>query len=649
MLVNLKSIIMTYLVFMTRIFGVSADCPVLMNFIRGLNLHLTDPDFYKLIPTDCCGYFLYDAPGGIDIGCSGTSPNERVVSFILELVKINGTIKSQYIPTTLYYLQITNTLLNTTLPIDLPDSIVTLNVYNNNLRGSIPDTLPSQLKTLNAYGNQFTGISKSLPNSLSTLNAYNNRLTRMPNIPSSLQVLHLANNQIFDQLPSMIPSLLTTIHLENNLIYGSIPNNLPSTLLYCYLNSNDLQGNIPTNLPSQLNQFEVSGNLLTGSIPTFPSLLKRLRLDSNLLTGTLPTWPSGLIYLNASSNMLSGDLSSFTLTNKMTTIDVSWNSFTGNIPVFSSSIFNILDLSYNQLNGDIDLGYVTIYDLRLSFNNFENYPKTLPQAVRNLKLDNNLLSGDINTNFTTSSLTTIDLSNNYLTGNIPNWLNVANRIYLNISHNLFTGSIPATLQSVATFDASFNFLSGCINFQFTGSNFYFNDNYLSGNLSFATPLVLYLQNNRIIDVTITNATPLGKNCSLANNPMSPGVFGKTFKNQCNVTGVYVKSNSTCRILALSELTTIASRTSRKTSAFLTTTETKGAPTAASQTTQDSKSTAAMTSVVSQMPQGTTTSIPAPTIVVRILHLFRSNSLNINCCNVYQNIGSYDLLPNQVSE
>eukprot|EP00834_Sanchytrium_tribonematis_P006988 NODE_573_length_5876_cov_0.470833.p5 type:complete len:128 gc:universal NODE_573_length_5876_cov_0.470833:951-1334(+) len=35
--------------------------------------------------------------------------------------------------------------------------------------------------------------------------------------------------------------------------------------------------------------------------------------------------------------------------------------------------------------------------------------------------------------------------------------------------------------------------------------------------------------------------------------MAPGVFGKTFKKLCNLNGIYVSKNSTCRIITLDEL------------------------------------------------------------------------------------------------
>eukprot|EP00834_Sanchytrium_tribonematis_P008849 NODE_1226_length_1709_cov_0.432919.p3 type:complete len:127 gc:universal NODE_1226_length_1709_cov_0.432919:756-1136(+) len=116
--VNVLSLIM-----LTRLSGISTDCPIIMNFLKALNLHLTDPSLFESIPEDCCYFFNNNGLSNIDIECSGSLSNEYITVLLLDHVSINGTIKSQFIPSKLYSLQISYTPLNTTIPSDLPNTI----------------------------------------------------------------------------------------------------------------------------------------------------------------------------------------------------------------------------------------------------------------------------------------------------------------------------------------------------------------------------------------------------------------------------------------------------------------------------------------------------------------------------------------------
>eukprot|EP00834_Sanchytrium_tribonematis_P008075 NODE_850_length_3546_cov_0.564549.p1 type:complete len:715 gc:universal NODE_850_length_3546_cov_0.564549:473-2617(+) len=629
----LKSMLMLYLVSITRLYAISTDCPVIFNFLQGLNLHLTDPALYQSIPTNCCNYSNY-AFGYFKIVCSGTGASERVTGLTASFVHVNGTIKSQFLPSSLTLLEIYDTPLNTTIPNDLPGSITTISLYDNQLRGSIPNTLPSQLDSFFVNNNQLTGLPDSFPNTLLYLYLDENLFDKLPILPPNLRDFSISGN-LLTRYPTSFPSTLIAFRMKNTLIGGAFPTNFPASLERLTLSNNRLQGIIPS-LPPQLIQLYAEFNFLTGlsydppktmktlylnhnlftkmpilpphlelfdisnnkvfdkmpsSFPvnlvefsgeynqlygpipplpspmdylslsynqlngTFPILsdsIVALLLDYNLLTGSLPnTWPPILYSLNVANNKMSGNLSGFNSSKLLNFINLSMNSFSGNLPILNLMTYSMLDLSHNQLYGDIDLNYTYIEDLRLSFNKFTNYPKSLPLDIKTLKLDNNQMSGNIKYDLP-SSLTTIDLSNNNLTGFIPNWQNNINPIYFNISNNSITGTIPKSLQNVSTLDISHNYLSGCIDYPFSGSNFYLNDNYLSGNFSFVAPSQLYLQNNYVNDVVISNATVL-TNCSLANNPMAPGVFGKTFKNQCILTGIFANSQSTCRILTMDEI------------------------------------------------------------------------------------------------
>eukprot|EP00834_Sanchytrium_tribonematis_P008155 NODE_877_length_3349_cov_0.541846.p1 type:complete len:719 gc:universal NODE_877_length_3349_cov_0.541846:588-2744(+) len=653
---DLKSILFIYLTMITRLYSISADCPAVMSFLQGLNLHITDPVLYQSIPADCCTTHINNALGFLSISCISTSPF-HVNSIYLENVKINGTIKSQFIVPSLGYLLIKYTTLNTTIPSDLPNTLIGLYLDYSNIYGSIPDTLPSQLQLFSAVYNQLTGLPSSFPVLIQGIYLSGNKLTRLPAVfPPDTTSVSMDNNQIYDQLSPSMPGKMKHFHVFNNYIYGTIPSTLPDTITELWIQMNNIQGAIPATLPSQLSDFrashnrldtfysvsqimptmdfsynlftkmmpmplnfatldvshnliyqnltqidiknyvylyindnmiygtipnfpnnqnhyrfgnnqlqgslpdlpdqmrelDVSGNNLTGPIPILPSYLNVLNLNNNSFTGNLPKIPAALDSFKASHNLLSGNFSNLNTSIRLSELDLSWNKFNGSLVGIKFQLYTLVDLSHNQLSGDIDLGSSTINDLRLSFNQFDYFPKSLPQALKTLNLDNNKMQGNITYDLP-STLKTVDLSNNNLTGNVPKWPTLANRIYYNISNNSFTGSIPQSLQYMVTLDISHNYLSGCFNYQFNGSNFYFNDNYLGGKMSFLAPKQVFLQNNNILDIDVTDSTAMNQNCSLANNPMAPGVFGKTFKNQCNLNGIFAANVSFCKISLIDEI------------------------------------------------------------------------------------------------
>eukprot|EP00834_Sanchytrium_tribonematis_P007127 NODE_602_length_5512_cov_0.250693.p1 type:complete len:587 gc:universal NODE_602_length_5512_cov_0.250693:1901-141(-) len=516
--------ILINLLMMTCLYDISPDCPVIMNFLQGLNLHMTNPDLYQSIPANCCGYGidLGKAFGEIYFTCTTIGSNLYLTKFQLGYVKINGVLKSQFIPSNLREMYIYNTKLSTTIPNDLPNTIRFLYLYSNKLYGSIPDTLPNQLRELSLFDNLLSVMPKSFPSGITSLQLNNNRFTTFPILTVTLRTLTINNNLIFDKLPKTFPSSLTIIEASNNMIYGPI-----------------------ASLPLGLFELSMNFNQLNGSIVNLPESLIYLKLDFNQLSGNVPNrWPKSLGSINLSHNLLDGSIANVEF-DFIYSLDLSWNLFTGNLPKFNSTYYDSVDLSHNHLSGDIDLGYAMIYNMYLSFNQFTNLPISWPRNIVSFGLARNLINGNVTINIPLS-ISWLDLSGNSITGNIPN---ISPFEYLNITHNLFTGSIPISLQATNSLDLSYNQLSGCINFQFNGLSFIFNNNYLSGNLSFKRPSQLFIQNNLISDVSIEDDTYL-ISCDLSNNPMSPGVFGKSFYNYCNLDDVYSSSNTTCGIVPL---------------------------------------------------------------------------------------------------
>eukprot|EP00834_Sanchytrium_tribonematis_P008664 NODE_1106_length_2188_cov_0.215893.p1 type:complete len:260 gc:universal NODE_1106_length_2188_cov_0.215893:1994-1215(-) len=237
-----KCILTLYLSMISRILGVSQDCPTIISFLQGLNLHITTPLLYQSIPTDCCTTSISNNLGQLLIVCLGNGQNQHVVNLELSRLKLNGTIKSQFIPSSLTTLFISQTTLNTTIPSSLPNTIKYLNLNGNSLRGVIPNTLPTALVTMDVGSNQLTGLPTSFPATLTSLTLSYNSFTTMPVIPQGLIKFDASYNLIKDQLPNVFPTSITDFYASNNMIYGTIPAKISNTLQYFYISQNLLQG-----------------------------------------------------------------------------------------------------------------------------------------------------------------------------------------------------------------------------------------------------------------------------------------------------------------------------------------------------------------------------------------------------------------------
>ncbi|CAD6258637.1 unnamed protein product [Miscanthus lutarioriparius] len=280
---------------------------------------------------------------------------------------------------------------------------------------------------------------------------FRNKLPRCS--PNKLQELDLNWNQLTGMLPRWIGQLtsLVILNLGRNNITGSLPisvgqltgiaDKLPqwffdafSNVRFMNISNNQLNGTLPTDMGStSLEELYLSSNQLTGHIPILPSNISFLNLSNNFLSGPLPSavGSTNLNQLSLFSNRLTGHISeSFCKYQQLFVLDLSNNFLEGEPPLCLKTRMTSIDLSSNNLIGEIPEEIVFLDDLV------------------NLNLSRNHLSGVVpNKIGEMQSLESLDLSRNMLSGEIPASLsNLTFLSYLDLSYNNLTGRIPSGSQ-----------------------------------------------------------------------------------------------------------------------------------------------------------------------------------------------------------
>ncbi|KAH6755485.1 hypothetical protein C2S53_012600 [Perilla frutescens var. hirtella] len=362
-----------------------------------------------------------------------------------------------------------------------------LNVSHNNLHGKITHVIGSQFVFMS-----YNKLSGSLPPIGATVRELDlshnlfsggifNVLCNTKNKGHYLQFLLLEGNQLSGELPdcwNKFP-VLTHLKLGNNTMSGSIPNSIGflAQLESLSLHSNKFSGQIPLRMQNCTN-------------------LRKIDLSHNNLDGKFPTWIGtslvNMEILILRSNKLSGEISSeICHLQSLNILDLSNNKFSGMIPRCVSNFsamaikrrlgvddysVGLSDEAYSDhefsleiflesasiMTKGVELEYSTILslvtNLDLSMNNLSgDIPKELTSLVelRSLNLSGNHLTGSIPESIgDMKQLESLDLSNNSLSNQIPNGLTLISSLsHLNLSFNKLTGRIPQGTQ-LGTLEAS---------------------------------------------------------------------------------------------------------------------------------------------------------------------------------------------------
>ncbi|TYI58331.1 hypothetical protein E1A91_D11G349500v1 [Gossypium mustelinum] len=351
--------------------------------------------------------------------------------------------------------------------LNLPTQFYYLNLSCNQLTGGI--SYLNVTNTIDLSSNRFTG---PLPRVLSTLgllilsnNSFSGSLFELVCNSSltGMAALFIDNNLLIGEIPDCWKywEYFSYLNLANNNLTGKIPPSLGYTNP-CLLNlrNNTMFGELPSTLQnsSRLLMLDLSENRFSGSVPAWIgdklSKLVVLSLRSNNFDGHIPRKICDLQFLqilDLAHNNISGvipkcfnNLSAMVATNK-TNNELSSSYF------HDSSIYlsALLVLKGREDEYGTTLGLVTSMDLSANSLTGE-IPKEIGSLVGLLSLNfsGNLLTGNIPYNIGNMELMeSLDLSMNRLNGDIPSsFSNLHFLNHFNVSYNNLTGQIPTSTQ-----------------------------------------------------------------------------------------------------------------------------------------------------------------------------------------------------------
>ncbi|KAK8272635.1 hypothetical protein V6Z11_D11G346500 [Gossypium hirsutum] len=371
----------------------------------------------------------------------------------------------------LSYLDISYAGISDVMPtwfLNLPTPFEYLNLSSNQLRGEISYLNGRSFVDLSS--NRFIGplprVFPTLRFLILSNNSFSGSLFELLCNSSSgefMEILYIDKNLISGDIPDCWNRWqgLDILNLESNNLTGKIPLSLwHLNFTMLNLRNNTLFGELPSTLqPSpNLRMLDLSENHFSGSVPAWIgdklSNLEILSLRSNNFDGHIPHKICDLQFLqnlDLAHNNISGvipkcfnNLTAMATTNK-TNKFVFWEYVPANLFVLNA----LLVLKGREDQYGSTLGLVTSMDLSANSLTGE-IPKEIGSLVGLLSLNfsRNLLTGNIPDSIGTMELMeSLDLSMNRLNGEIPpsfsnlNFLN-----HFNVSYNNLTGQIPTSTQ-----------------------------------------------------------------------------------------------------------------------------------------------------------------------------------------------------------
>ncbi|KAL0000650.1 hypothetical protein SO802_014431 [Lithocarpus litseifolius] len=333
-----------------------------------------------------------------------------------------------------------------------------LNFRKNLLQGTISSSIRNLTSTISMdlTSNQLDGkVPRSLGNvcNLWEPRLLDNKLSQevseileslLKCVLYGLEVLEMYDAQLSGHLTKELGQFqnLTTLSLEGNSIWGPIPISIGklSSLSFIDLSSNQFNRTLPQSFGglSKLEYVFIGGNMLEGVVfETHFSHLRRLKelstTPTRLTLKVSPNWipPFQVVILGLGSWILGPNFPLWICSQRpVWSLDISNKNVKDAIPPLfwnMSSQFNYLNLSHNQIYGQILNIPVTLYPSSVidmssnSLNVFWNH--TFMDRTKTFKLDHSQPSLKPKQLCALTSLQILDLSHNKQFGSIPGCVN----------------------------------------------------------------------------------------------------------------------------------------------------------------------------------------------------------------------------------
>ena len=429
------------------------------------------------------------------------SPLEQMslarVNFSRELPSSMGNLSS------LIALEMPSCSLSGSIPSSIGSltNLIYLDLSNNIFVGNIPSSIGNLIKLglLGLRNNHLTGLIPCRVANLTQLiildMSYNYLTGPIPLGLRKLTLLNdlgLAGNEFQGKFPIFIFNLgnLNFLDISDNYLSG-IKWICNMTFLYVLdVSNNNFNGSLPECLHnmfygSKLRMISLRGNKFQGLLPRSLAnctMLKALDVSNNQFSDTFPSWLENLPYLEIlilRSNQFYGKILESPETNyefpNLRILDLSYNIFTGNLPLNSFRNWNalILDkhdhpLTYIQENKSFNVGthhlyYYYDYSMKITNKGVDTVYNKVQDSFRAIDMSSNRFVGEIPKSIgDLRDLNMLNLSNNILTGYIPISLgNLTQLESLDLSQNRFSGEISPQLTQL-TFLEWFNVSHNCL-------------------------------------------------------------------------------------------------------------------------------------------------------------------------------------------